>query len=223
MIRVSEGIYEHYGQRYIVAEGGCSFCCLKEPTTCEFSGQGCSNLIGVTRHFVRLEEKQMIKENVSFKCVVPSRDVEEKIAKALYAKGLVPGGMIASIGACFMMFHSEGLNANSDAVKFCQWPQPLVSWQQALDLIATVQKPEPVFDIKLRDEVLVRDMAGDKWEIKHFAILREALSGHIFKTYGGSYGMCIRFAGNEKYHGTDDSPSGWWEVKNGKPKWVTRE
>jgi len=78
--------------------------------------------------------------------------------------------------------------------------------------------PTPEFDIKLRDDVLIRTFSNGVWEVANFA----RIDGISFVTYSTvNYHYLVKYAGNEHLHGTKDSPKdGWWEAEAGKPVWV---
>jgi len=170
--------------------------------------------------------------DVIFKCAVLMPERSEILQKAVFAAGgewgkeldrtETDGQRITHKGRPFAYFNGgryPGLFANNDVRIFICDDRPELTLQQALDLLATVEKPEPVFDIKLDDKILCRDSSNAPWEVKIFA---RTLKNIEFLTYSVPYRKMIKFAGNEQYHGTTNTPSGWWEAKDGKPVWITK-
>jgi hypothetical protein len=91
---------------------------------------------------------------------------------------------------------------------------PEVTFETALEMLASIEPDAPEFDIKLREEVLVSDVDSDIWELCEFARVHT----DCFMMIGYGYGQkMIRYAGNERFHGTADTPDGWLECENSKP------
>ena len=171
----------------------------------------------ITADFRPIKGKPTIKpEDLHFKCVVPTAEAEQCIRFALLAKGYY-----VNPGHCFKMgFISfrEGKLFGNNALAFCSERCPLISYEEALELISIVIAPTPEFDIKLRDDVLIRATRSTIWEIRQFA----RIDGLCFKTYAGENGfLLVKYDGNKHLHGTKDSPTdAWWEAEAGKPVWV---
>ena len=168
--------------------------------------------------------------DLKFKVITGTPERNRAIQEALFAKGgcwTETGSKTIKRLDAFCLSHNlntrtpmilNNLSWDDGFSAFEILDAPEVTFQQALDLIAQVEVPEPEFDIKLRDEVLVRDASDGFWEICHFARFEKSNYGLSFKAFSlENFSKIMKYAGNEKYHGTDDTPPKWWEVENGKP------
>lgn len=170
----------------------------------------------------------MKKSELSFKCVLPTPSSISKITDLLEKKGIGEKSIIAhakttagknAVFASISLKDGFTVGLCSRAHYFCSWSEPLMSYEEALKLIESVEPDAPEFDIKLREEVLVSDVDSDIWELCEFARVHT----DCFMMIGYGYGQkMIRYEGNERFHGTTDMPNGWWECENGKPVWMTK-
>lgn len=157
--------------------------------------------------------------DLNFKVLTPAPERAQKLLAALTRAGIrynqyAPVAMVKAVsisGGTFGFWMAPFENGNFD-----NDPEPEVTFDRALELLAQVETPAPIFDIKLRDEVLCRDTPAGTWEIKHFARVGELKD---FRTFGTYYGQMLPYKGNEHLHGQTTTPDGWWEVENGKPVW----
>jgi hypothetical protein len=169
------------------------------------------------------------REDLRFKCVVSNAEDEKRLRFALLAKGysmtyVNPGH---SFRMCFISFR-EGKLFGNDALAFCSEKCPLVTYEQALDLIAQVEKPEPVpeFDIKPLQPVLwkqkpkIKGINDTVWHLDFYAdrmnMFNFACVGNINADCLLPYNSNTATLNNDFYY-----PEGWWECKDGKPVWVS--
>lgn len=169
----------------------------------------------------------MKKSELSFKCVLPTPQHAKLILDKIKATGIYndkivqrkikeSGKTAAFMSICTRMGFVFGLS--SVASIFCNWTEPLMSYEDALKRIESVEPDVPGFDIKMRDEVLVRHFGYLFWQLADFATYRK----HFIVKGGNIYATLIKYEGNEHFHGTTDMPDGWWECENGKPVWRTK-
>lgn len=171
----------------------------------------------------------MKKSELSFKCVLPTPQHAELILDKIKVIGIYndkivqrkikeSGKTAVFMSICNRMGFAFGLS--SVASFFCSWAEPLMSYEDALKLIESVEPDAPEFDIKMRDEVLVRHSGRHQfWQLADFAAYRYKQ----FSVKGGNvYATLIKYEGNEHFHGTTDMPDGWWECENGTPVWRTK-
>jgi hypothetical protein len=95
---------------------------------------------------------------------------------------------------------------------------PEVTFETALEMLASIEPDAPEFDIKPFDRVLFRDMNSD-WSANFY--------NKIYGDSGFDFVACqaeqmIKYDGNEHLHGTTNTPAGWWECENRKPVWRTK-
>jgi len=226
MKHVRDNVYEHDGVMVEAVSAGDTRC-KRCPFYTECRNRGgligfsCTGIIG-DRVFIKYEEPKVEKiklADVSFKCAVLTPERSEILQRAAFAAGgeWADKSKVFSETDKLCLFCEKGELSTCDTTGFfVNYSLPEVTLQQALDLLATVEKPEPVFDIKLRDEVL---FLYDEWDFCHFARLH---GNHFRGTDRTLAKQMIKFAGNEALLGATDTPSGWWEARNGKPVWVTK-
>ena len=217
------GKWIHDGREYEVVVAGCVKCCFNNQAgRCKIAIAGqCYETIGLNRCF-KLKESKMKKEELNFKVLTPTVERSERLKQALQKVGIdvVPDPEIINAveikNGCFL-YWSDVTRAYKS---FDDCPTPEVTFAEALELLKRVEPVAPEFDIKLRDEVLVRDH-GRIWSIAHFAMVQKAIHGMVI--FGGNcYQQAIPYTGNEKFLGTTDTPDGWWECAEGKPVWRSK-
>lgn len=159
----------------------------------------------------------MKKSELSFKCVMPNKNAGMRIRLALKNVGLIKN--TEDDYAHYQFFaYNRGIIATTNADVFCFWSEPLMSYEDALKLIESVEPDAPEFDIKPFDRVLFRDMNGG-WSADFY--------NKIYGDSGFDFVACqaeqmIKYDGNEHLHGTTNTPAGWWECENRKPVWRTK-
>jgi len=215
------GKWVHEGREYEVVDGPCSDCSFRP------GKEGCSLEhcpIGM-REIFKLKESKMKKEELNFKVLTPTVERARAVLKALSDAGItlktpMPPSLIRAIRVmnseliAWLDPFNDGSSTNFDASL-----APEVTFAQALELLKRVETAAPKFDIKLRDEVLVSDVDSDIWELCEFARVHT----DCFMMIGYGYGQkMIKYAGNERLHGTNDTPDGWWECCEGKPVWRSK-
>lgn len=161
----------------------------------------------------------MKKSKLSFKCVVPDKLSLVQLEAALMAKNLIKNIHGDASFYCFLAY-SKGMVMTNNAGIFCSCDEPLMNYEDAIRLVRSIEPDAPEFDIKLRDEVLVRHSGHHQfWLLADFAAYRRK---HFSVKGGNIYYTLIKYEGNEHFHGTTDTPDGWWECENGKPVWKTK-
>lgn len=162
----------------------------------------------------------MKKSELKFKCVVPNKNAGIRIRLALKSIGLIKNAEDDYTHYQFFAY-DRGIVATTNAECFCLLQEPLMSHEDAIKLIESVEPDAPDFDIKPFDRVLARDRNHTNWYAKHFS--QTIPKDSRFLEIGGCYcNQIIKYEGNEQYHGTQDIPAGWWECENGKPVWRTK-
>lgn len=167
--------------------------------------------------YKRIKENKMKLADLMFKCVAPSVEAETKIKNLL-------GIDTIGIGNAFICCVRGDYSSTSSSQYFCSWTEPLMSYEQALDLIAQVEKPEPVpeFDIKPFDRVICRCKEKNaRWNCDFFNFMERNII-YVVGFHTGTGMQVIKADGNEHLIGTADTPPGWWECENGKPVWRTK-
>lgn len=163
----------------------------------------------------------MKKEELSFKCVVPNSREENNLFRILNKLGFDCSENGA--GWCFIKCDKYGISANRDESDFCNWPDPLMSYEEALKLIESIELDAPEFDIKPFDRVLMRDGRGEEckewWPTFATCFIEDYYHVDFLRE---TFMQMIKYEGNEKLIGTSDTPAGWWECENGKPVWKTK-
>lgn len=169
----------------------------------------------------------MKKSELSFKCVLGSEKRNKQMYDAIIRAGIknhireedfVKTAMCLRIDDTWSnevspTYASKITEAYEDSTI------PEVTFEDALEMLKSIEPDAPEFDIKLREEVLVSDIDSDIWELCEFARVHT----DCFMMIGYGYGQkMIRYADNEHLHGTTYMPSGWWESENGKPVWRTK-
>lgn len=157
--------------------------------------------------------------DLNFKVLTPTPERAQKLLAALTRAGVSYSTHLKPETAQAMCLSSGHFSfwRFPDVAGFDNDPLPELTFTEVLELLAKVETPTPTFDIKLRDEVLVRD---DKcvWGIAQFARIQNHIHGHtVFG--GGGFQQMVKYAGNEHLHGQTTTPDGWWEVENGNPVW----
>ena len=75
----------------------------------------------------------MKKEELKFKCVVPTRDKFNEIRKLLL------NAQPTEIWLQFISWNAGCEECSSQSSVFCSWSEPLVSYEQALEMIAQIE------------------------------------------------------------------------------------
>ena len=169
----------------------------------------------------------MKKSELSFKCVLPIPSSISKITDLLDKKGIGEKSIIAhakttagknAVFASISLKDGFTVGLCSRADYFCSWPEPLVSYGEAMKLIESVEPGAPEFDIKPFDRVLIKDMEN-QWSADLF---NKLCDDDEFDLVACQSTKMIKYEGNERFHGATDMPNGWWECENGKPVWRTK-
>lgn len=169
----------------------------------------------------------MKKSELSFKCMLGSPARNKKMYDAIILAGIknyIREEDFVKSAICLRIDNTWGNEVSPTyAAKITEAyeeaPIPEVTFEAALEMLASVEPDAPEFDIKLRDEVLVSDVDSDIWELCEFARVHT----DCFMMIGYGYGQkMIKYAENEHFHGTTDMPDGWWECENSKPVWKTK-
>lgn len=200
-----------YGKKHI----GGIYCSLFQASKCE------------NGYHYKIKENNMKKSELSFKCVLPTPKHANTITERLEAIGVynieVVKSRLAESGktAKFLSLDNKmgfvfGLSDNASF--FCNWTEPLMSYEDALKLIESIEPDAPEFDIKPFYRVLLRDMNGE-WSADFY---NKIYGASEFDFVASQANQMIKYEGNEKYHGTKDAPDGWWECENWKPVWRTK-
>lgn len=156
----------------------------------------------------------MKKSELSFKCVVPDKEAADKLCDIL-------GVSSQQEPYALMRYNGKESFAQWGVLSaiFCAWPEPLMSYEDALKLIESVEPDAPKFDIKPFDRILARGANGSEW----LARLYESKGIRSFMETGGCFcNQIIKYDGNEHLHRTVNPAAGWWECENGKPVWKTK-
>lgn len=218
----------HDGREYEVVNGICSQCDFYKMTACSCGfANSCQSKIGLDKCF-KLKEPKMKKEELEFKCILGSPARNEKMYDALAKAGLknsiikedfVKSAICLRVGVfCGSEVSPTWAQKITESYEALDYPE--VTYAEALELLKRVEPVAPEFDIKLRDEVLVRD-EGCVWGIAQFARMTTHLHGAVI--FGGhSFQQVVKYVGNEHLHGTTNTPDGWWECCEGKPVWKTK-
>jgi hypothetical protein len=156
----------------------------------------------------------MKKSELIFKCVVPS-------IAALNLIAIKVGHSRYDSDLPFFVFNGahKASSATANSETFCVWPEPIMSYEEALKLIESIEPDAPEFDIKPFERILARGANGSEW----LARLYEAKGTCNFIETGGCFcNQLIKYDGNEHLHRTANPAAGWWECENGKPIWRTK-
>ena len=94
----------------------------------------------------------MRKSELKFKCVVPNKNAGILIRLALKSIGLIENAEDNYTHYQFLAC-DRGLIVTTNADAFCSWSEPLMSYEDAIKLIAQVEEPAKVFGINLQNEV----------------------------------------------------------------------
>ena len=157
----------------------------------------------------------MKKSELSFKVATCSDDRRITMFRAFKDKNIDFAPHDKMFIYCTGTFASGG----NDGEEYDKSVLPEMTFIEAMNAIESIEPDAPEFDMKLREEVLVSDVDSDIWELCDFARVHT----DCFMMIGYGYGQkLIKYEGNEKYHGTTDTPPGWWECENGNPVWKTR-
>jgi len=225
MKQVSPNVYEHEGIKAeaVVRQSGrpCNGCPFDQYSRpCPLPEKTCTPIIGADRVFRKYKEPKTVNKvklsDVKFSVIVLDSKRSAILQKAIFAAGgsWSSGGQEVRLTEKMVLtlFCSE-ITARNDLHSNVSE----LTLQQALDLLATVEKPEPVFDIKPFDRVLV-NQRGKRWSADLFSHLND----DTIICAGTISARIVRYEGNESIIGVICQPSGWWEVRNGKPVWITK-
>lgn len=178
----------------------------------------------------------MKKSELSFKCVLPTPKHANTITERLEAIGvynvevvksrLVESGKTAKfLSLDNKMGFVFGLS--DTASYFCNWPEPLMSYEDALKLIESIEPDAPEFDIKTFDKVLwkqkpkIKSYNDTTWHVDFYA---GRINVDGFACIGNTNADCLLFCNADtlELNNSFDYPAGWWECENGKPVWRTK-
>ena len=171
----------------------------------------------------------MKKSELSFKCVLPTPQhaklILDKIkAIGIYNDGIVPsrikesGETAAFMSICNRMGFAFGLS--SVASFFCNWTEPLMSYEEALNLIESIEPDAPEFDIKPFDKIICRVDSNSIWSADFYNFADPKISVfYVVGWHDGDIRQVLKAESNKHLIGTTATPAGWWECENGKPVW----
>lgn len=237
MIKISGNVYEHRGVKLeavsFMGTQPCRECpFLPGENICGGQEFDCHSTIGRDRVFRKYKEPETMKEiklcDVSFNVVTLTPDRSRILQEAIFAAG----GAWSSGDRKVKLTEKPVLwlcDCDLLAQDYIDNDKPELTLQQALDLLKTAKKPEPVFDIKPFDKVIYRiDSNGSSnWAPGFFAFI--AVNKPWMIGIDCPVLRFVKYEGNEKYSGlpgfpvkNPEHPSGWWEVKNNAPVWVTK-
>ena len=164
-----------------------------------------------------------------FKVITGTPGRNRAIQEALFAKS---GEWIAGVGRKIQELDAESLAHNAEAFgkKFPglsyggslshfaeELIAPEVTFQQALDLIAQVDEPEPEFPFKPKDWCMVTEPGAPYgWKLAIYSNIAD----RAFQCIGSYYKRIAPL--DEKMLGVVGSPAEWWEIKDSKPKLMRR-
>lgn len=162
----------------------------------------------------------MKKSELSFKCVIQSLEIESSLKQILGVNNEKPDGN------CFARYQDGYLETVASVKTFCAWPEPIMSYEEALKLIASIEPEAPEFDIKPLQPVLRKKYTQNvghndtTWELDLYA---NKINMFNFSCIGERHADCIiSYPENRTLCGEFDYPAGWWECENGKPVWRTK-
>lgn len=168
----------------------------------------------------------MKKSELSFKCVVPNKNAGMCIRLALKNIGLIK--TTEDDYAHYQFFaYDRGIIATTNADVFCLWSEPLMSYEDALKLIESIEPDVPEFDIKPLSPVIWKQKPKNEkhndtvWHLDFYA---DRVNYSCFACIGHASVDCILPYNSETEHlnNSFDYPDGWWECESGKPVWRTK-
>lgn len=177
----------------------------------------------------------MKKSELNFKCVLRNPCYAKELIDKLRQKQISDESIIQhrlkadGKNAIFLSVDNVngfrfGLSSNPEY--FCAWPEPLISYEDALKLIESVEPAAPEFDIKPFDKVLVNNLMNGEtkdWCCDLFSHIPAAKTrSKVFACIGCNPARIVKYEGNEHLIGARELPPGWWECKSGEPVWKTK-
>lgn len=230
MKKIGDGIYEHEGLIFVAMRNNGNS--LTDCIQCHFGSEpcpitACRSLLGKRKYFKLYEEPKVEKiklADVSFKCAVLTAERSEILQKAVFAAGgrwQDSGKKRRDIGGGFIFVDSGIISYSASTFTFTHNSNAELTLQQALDLLATVEKPESVFDIKPFDRILARRKRPGVWNCDFHNTVDDD-TFYVIGYHNQNMKQIVKYEGNEALLGTTDTPSGWWEARDGKPVWVTK-
>lgn len=179
----------------------------------------------------------MKKSELSFKCVLPTPQHAKLILDKIKAIGIYNDGIVqarikesgktaAFMSICNRMRFTFGLS--SVASFFCNWTEPLMSYEEALNLIESIEPDAPEFDIKPFDKVLwkqnpkIKSYNDTTWHLDFYA---DRINIDSFACIGNTSADCLLLCNADtlELNNSFDYPAGWWECENGKPVWRMKQ
>lgn len=172
-------------------------------------------------NYKAIKENGMKKSELKFKCLTGCRARNMAMLDEFRRIGIVVDDDLSR-------FRDEAL-----AIEFCDnsfiWCQeisdgylastkPEMLFCDAIEQLKSIEPDAPEFDIKPFDRILLRDLNGE-WSADFY---NKIYSTTEFDCISCQAEQIIKYEGNEQYHGTTDTPAGWWECENGKPIWRTK-
>lgn len=174
---------------------------------------------------------------LSFKVITGTEERNRAIQEALFAKG---GEWTAGVGRKILELGAESLAHNVEVFgkkipnlsyggflsHFAnELIAPEVTFQQALDLIAQVEMPEPEFPFKPFDKIIAAydGYSSSNWVPEFFSLLIRGSFWTMNRMQAPI--MIAKYEGNENLLGESimREPAEWWEIKDGKPVLVKRD
>jgi hypothetical protein len=168
----------------------------------------------------------MKKSELKFKCVVPNKNAGIRIRLALKSIGLIKNAEDDYTHYQFFAYN-RGIVATKNAECFCLLEEPLMSYEDALKLIESIESDAPEFDIKPFDKVLwkqrpkIKSYNDTTWHVDFYA---GRINVDNFACIGNASADCLLFCNADtlELNNSFDYPAGWWECENGKPVWRTK-
>lgn len=171
----------------------------------------------------------MKKSELSFKCVLGSEKRNKRMYDAIIRAGIknhireedfVKTAMCLRIDDTWMKEVSPTY-ASKITESYEDSTIPEVTFETALEMLASIEPDAPEFDIKPFDRVLIKMKSpSHAWEIDIYReIYRKEHSFVCMHTYPE---QIVKYEGNEHFFDEIDMPKSWWECENGKPVWKTK-
>lgn len=168
----------------------------------------------------------MKKSELSFKCVLGSETRNKRMYDAIVQAGIknyIREEDFVKTAMCLRVddtWNNEvsPTYASKITESYEDSTIPEVTFETALEMLASIEPDAPKFDIKPFARVLIRDVNGE-WSADFFNTI---YGDSEFDFVACQAKQMIKYEGNEHHHGTKDTPAGWWECENGKPVWRTK-
>ena len=178
----------------------------------------------------------MKKSELSFKCMLGSPARNKKMYDAIIQAGIknriseedfVKSAMCLRIDKRWGNDELLFIYAAKITEEYEEAPIPEVTFEAALEMLASVEPDAPEFDIKPFDRVLWKRKPTNKdnndtvWHLDFYA---DRINMYNFACIGNGNADCIvpYTEKNAELNNGFAYPAGWWECENGKPVWRTK-